>query len=204
LSLIQSIWARANDAYLRIDTQEQSSGNGRPLHDSSAAAKYDDCVDYQGADYRNLRRVIRELRLSPEDVFFDIGCGKGRVICLAARERLQGVIGIELSETLCAVARQNAERVRGRKTPVEVRCGDAATADITGGTVFFLYNPFGAETLREVLANIRRSAAHARKVTIVYYNSVHSDVFESETWLRPIRELRTLTGKRISFWEVQI
>ena len=86
-----------------------------------------DIVYYEPLIYFNVRRMLRLLDLQTDDVRYDIGCGKGRILCVAARRRLKKVVGVELFEELCAAARANAARLRGRKTPIDVVCGDATT-----------------------------------------------------------------------------
>jgi hypothetical protein len=66
-------------------------------------------------------------------------------------------IGVELLAPFCEIARRNAAGLRGRKAPIQIVCGDAATAELSEGTIYFMFNPFGADTLRDTLENIRGS-----------------------------------------------
>jgi hypothetical protein len=62
--------------------------------------------------------------------------------------------------------------------------GDAVTADLSEGTVYFLFNPFGAATLAGVLENIKESLViNPRKIRILYINSAHVDLFLAQDWL---------------------
>ena len=57
--------------------------------------------------------VHQDQRLRPRDegdVFVDFGCGKGRVLFLAARYRFARIIGVELSERMAEQARRNLAR----------------------------------------------------------------------------------------------
>ena len=89
-------------------------------------------------------------------MFYDIGSGMGRIVCAVARKRLRKGIGMELSEPLCQIARRNAMKLRGRKAPIEMVCGDASTADLREGTIYFMFNPFGADTMRDTPENIMK------------------------------------------------
>jgi SAM-dependent methyltransferase len=198
-----------NDLYLGIDTSDVGYEplidplTGRAFAPYSDKALCNDALRYQASDYLNIRRVARKLHLGECDVFYDIGCGKGRVVCTLATYRLGRVIGIDLDETLCEIARKNAARMRGKKTPIDIRCEDAAVADLSDGTVFFMYNPFGPETLKKMLDNIGRSLERNWPIIkIVYYNAVFKDVFQEYKWLRPEPGLLTAVGRReIAFWE---
>jgi precorrin-6B methylase 2 len=144
---------------------------------------------------------MRILRPGPDDVFYDIGSGMGRVLCVAARWRIKRVVGIELDPPRCDIARRNADRMRGRITPIDIRCEDASTADLSDGTIYFLYNPFGPDTMRDVLGHIHRSLAERpRPVRIVYHNSVHEQLMRSCEWLELTNVFKTLRGQRVTFW----
>jgi precorrin-6B methylase 2 len=89
---------------------------------------------------------MKPVRIADHDVVMDIGCGMGRVLCVFARRRLKKCIGIEFSGELAGIAERNARALRGRRAPIEIRIGDAAEADYTEGTIFWIYNPFGERT----------------------------------------------------------
>jgi precorrin-6B methylase 2 len=201
------LWSRLNDIYLNIDTSDERHHSdfdpqrGFPYAKHTEAAKHKDSIIYQGANYWNIRRIIHALQPKKDDVFYDVGCGKGRCLCMLARLPLRRVVGIELDPALVETARRNARQLRGRRTPIDVQCQDAATADYPAGTIYFFYWPFGPETMRDVLKSIERSLNDdPRKITIVYYNATLDHVLRAAPWLEYIRELKTLTGFPISFF----
>ena len=146
--------------------------------------------------------MLRILKPEPQDVFCDIGCGMGRILCVAARTPVKKCLGVELLEPLCQIAQQNGTRLRGRKASIQIVCRDAATADLSEGTIYFLFNPFGPETLRDTLENIRGSLSrNPRAIRIAYYNSQHASVLEALGWLVKAHEFDTFGGHRVTFWE---
>jgi SAM-dependent methyltransferase len=170
-------------------------------HDGARVLDYNS--GYQGANYFYLRRIAHMVRPDvPNQInFYDVGCGKGRALCVMARQPFKKVVGIELREELCHVARDNAANLRGRRAPIEIVCADAVEADISDGHVYFLYNPFGRSTLSRVLDNIERSLVGSpRRVNIVYYNAVCEDLFSSRSWLERYHVLPTFSGVPISMW----
>lgn len=205
---LKPLWNRANEAVLGISTTQAMQPNSGKTRcgewwkgQRSAAARFSDNFQYATVDYFNLRRVIRAIRPRRADVFYDIGCGMGRVLCVIARQELKRCVGIELFEPLCRIARSNAATMRGRKTPIEIVCGDAATADYAGGTIYWMFNPFGKQTMALTLERIRESLRmEARPITIVYYNTCHESVFMQARWLHRIREMKAPGGQRITFW----
>ena len=202
---LTNLWVKLCDKALRIRTandpltkeQERRGWFGEP-----GASRYADNYRYEAPDYLYLRRVLRVLDPSPADVFFDIGSGKGRMLCLAARRNIARCIGIELHEQYCAIARSNAKLLRGRRAPVEIRCADATSADLGGGTIYYLYNPFGEKTMAQTIANLRSSVEAApRSIRVVYYNPVHEKLFSESGWLEKYREFRTGYGLAVTFWK---
>jgi SAM-dependent methyltransferase len=139
---------------------------------------------YEPTDYLLLKKCIRRLNLLPCDVVFDVGCGMGRVLCFVARMNVAKCIGIELSPELASVAVKNAQRLRGKRCPIEVRVADAATADYSEGTVFWLFNPFGPSVIEAMLQQIKSSLARSpREIRIAYLAPFHNEVMKKQNWL---------------------
>ena len=124
--------------------------------------------------YGSIHRIVRHLDLRPTDAFVDIGCGKGRVICSAARFDVRRVIGVDIDPALCEQARTNASTMRGRRAIVEVSNCGAQDFDYGECTKFFLFNSFGAATLKLVLESIERSLREdPRPIRFAYVNPFH-------------------------------
>jgi SAM-dependent methyltransferase len=188
INLVRPVWTMLNEVVLNIRTMSPRTADstasdpmtpqGRGQY--SRPAKHEDNYGYDSPEYWYIRALARRLKLAREDVFYDMGCGMGRVLCLVARRQIRKCIGIELLEPLCQEARRNALRLRGRRTPIEIICADAATADLSEGTVYYLYNPFGNGTLGDFLTNLDTSVSrNPRKVRVVYYNSVHESILKA-------------------------
>lgn len=141
-----------------------------------------DATGYGQTSYSVLRYVLRYV--GSGDVFVDLGCGKGRVIrFVASRRKLEKVIGIEIVPELAQIARSGVVNV-DLIAPVEVIEGDATSADLSQGTVYYLYNPFGRKTLRKVLRNIRKTLdSNPRRIRIIYSNPVWAALLDGSSWL---------------------
>jgi cyclopropane fatty-acyl-phospholipid synthase-like methyltransferase len=161
--------------------------------------------DYSSLPYAAIFAVLDALALDPADVFVDLGSGKGRVLCCAARRPLRLVAGVEYAEDLCRLARENVARMHGRRAEVRVECGRAEDTDFTGVTVVYLYNPFGPETLSRVLDRLGRSLAqHPRALRLAYVNPEHEGPLETCGFLDCDRRWGRDTHKdvhhAVSFW----
>lgn len=88
--------------------------------------------------------------------FIDIGSGKGRALVLAARHSFAQIIGVELSARLHRIAEQNIATVGASlRTRVTLVNQDARRFEFPmTPTVVFLFNPFGAEVMRDVIRKI--------------------------------------------------
>lgn len=208
-SSLRPLWTSCNELALNIETTPSSApSTGNSNRDRawwraefSSQAKHDDGTTYASPDYLYLYKIARILNPSPEDVFYDLGSGKGRMLCVMARKRLRKCVGIELFEPLCQMARRNALRLRGRKSPIEILCEDAAKANLSDGTIYFMFNPFGIDTMRDVLDHIEKSLSeNPRHVSIVYHNAFHETALTERSWLEKCRSFKSLQGAAVSIW----
>lgn len=147
-----------------------------------------DGIKYLGQDYASLDVMIEHLGLGADDVFLDLGCGKGRVICRVGKEPIKKSVGVEFRDDLVEIANDNAAQLKGRQTQVEVVCGDACDYDFTDVTVVFMYEPFGWKTLRRVLANIEESLrSNPRSVRVLFSRTERFGVvLDMCDWLMPV------------------
>ncbi len=168
---------------LGIDTEEACAKNDISLNR--------DMVPYEPTHYRRLQRILAAMKLTPEDTFIDLGCGKGRVVCSVARMRVRKIVGVELDAALADICERNLVRMKGAQSPVEIVRSDAVNYRFTDETAVFIFNPFGYRTLSSVIDNLARSlAARPRKLRIAYLNPLHRSLFDSRTWLAPARRVR--------------
>lgn len=149
---------------------------------------------YRPLPWRALSRILSENDVRPDDVFIDLGAGKGRAVFLAARYPFKRVIGVEMSAELSAVARANIEKVRD-----QLQCQDVeiVTSDVLlykipdDATVIFLYNPFQgdifASTIRKLLESVDR---RPRQVRVIYVFPTELEFLRSTGRFRVLRHVR--------------
>lgn len=142
-----------------------------------------DGTPYQPTRLRLVRRVLSSLHLAPGGAFVDFGCGKGRVLLLAADYGFRRTTGVEFAKELCEIARDNLDRYRrktGIKADIRIVEGDAVEYEIQDDeNVFFFSNPFSAALMEKVVRNIECSLrARPRRGLIVYNNPLWGDAVE--------------------------
>ncbi len=136
-------------------------------------------VFYQPTPARHIFSLIDLTALSAADVLVDLGSGLGHVpllvsICTAARS-----IGIELEPAYITCARQCVHSLNLNR--VAFLQQDARVADLSTGTVFYLYTPFTGSILRTVLKRLQ-CEAEARPIRVYSYGPCTA-VLAAEPWL---------------------
>lgn len=133
---------------------------------------------YEPLNYPSLDGIAGRLAAGPDDVIYDIGCGMGRVVCYFARLPVKKVVGVDLDADLLRACEANLARLPGRKSPVELRNIDATEGEYSDATAVILFNPFGAEVLRAVLAKLQATAqVTGRPIRVYYAFPAHKQVF---------------------------
>jgi SAM-dependent methyltransferase len=165
------------------DKKFEIETEGRYLFEDELSL-YSDAVVYVPTPFSRLKTIIEYIQLKPEDIFLDFGCGKGRVILYVSMHRLKKVVGIELNPELFAMAKNNLEHFKFKKTPVELVHGDAVNYSIKDENIFFFFDPFGRKTFQRVIENIRNSLTeNPRAVRIVYYGPQYQNFLNEQSWL---------------------
>lgn len=123
--------------------------------------------------WRWLRQMFDGESIKVDDVILDYGSGKGRAaIWLAIRFQVRQVIGVELDESLCEIAKKNCQRIRGRLAceQIDFICTNAMNYEVPDDvTVVFMFNPFRGDVFQHVLDQIRASLARSRRTIRLYY-----------------------------------
>lgn len=140
---------------------------------------------YEATPDIEFRYILERLNLRYSDYdFVDFGSGKGAVIALAGTYPFNRVTGIEhcaklhQTATLTLTKLENAARIP--QGVVRSLHGDAAALELPAlPYVFYLFNPFAPETLRDVLNNCVKAASEAGKPSyILSKNPVHSAIYD--------------------------
>jgi predicted RNA methylase len=179
-------WARMSDAnaIARGDSydclDELVSGVlqfDRP--DEAIAELPTEMVFYQPTPARHVFDLLQRAALTESDVLIDLGSGLGHVPLLAAICTPARGVGIESEKAYVACARRTADKLKlGRATFARQ---DARTADLSRGTLFYLYTPFTGSVMRAVLDALRQQAT-LRTIRVATYGPCTSTIAE-ECWL---------------------
>jgi SAM-dependent methyltransferase len=157
-----------------------------------AASDAEECIEYEPCVPEILAGALQMLLIPFQDYgFVDLGCGKGLALLSASIFPFRRMVGIEWSEYVAKIARDNLARFShpGQVCHrIEVLDGDATAYELPHEPlVIFLYNPFKGPLVRRFADNLRRSLEQCpRHVMIVYYNPMFREAFDEADFLREI------------------
>jgi SAM-dependent methyltransferase len=171
-----------------------------------------DRFEYRPSPWRELKHVLPPSEVGPDDVFVDLGCGMGRAVLLAARYPMKRAIGVELSEELCKIARENVEKTRGKHAAkaVEIVQADVLEYQLPDDvTIVYLYNPFTGDIFQSALDGIFASLdRNPRRLRIIYRHHLEHERIMASGRARVVRRyepkslLRRKTGSSTNVYEV--
>ena len=157
---------------------------------------------YMPVSYVLLETIFNQLPVTPRNHFLDIGCGKGRAICVAAYNGFRKISGVDFSKVLCEMTAQNIIVVQQKYPAVEfaVTNKNVLDYDIPGDVdCIFLFNPFD-EMMTEKVANaVKKNLEFTpRFLQIVYANPLYKKAFED------IGFTEVYYSKTMNYFEVSI
>ena len=142
---------------------------------------------YQGSNYYLIEKAFEFLKdKNANNSITDFGCGKGRILVVAAHYGFTMITGVDFAPLLCGEAERNIDKVKSLfpSSTFKIVCSDAVNYKIENDTnVFFFFNPFDEVVMLEVVKNILSSLKeNNRKIYVVYVNPLHKDIFLSASF----------------------
>lgn len=102
----------------------------------------------------------------------DVGCGKGGAIELLSQSYFDKVDGIELSKSICEIAKRNMELLGNPAKIMNVSSTEFDRYDEYD--VLYLYDPFRDEVFRAALSKFEEAARKRRRpMLLIYANPYH-------------------------------
>ena len=138
------------------------------------STQIDHATIYMPAIYSMLELIFDKLNVAEFNHLLDIGCGKGRAICVAAAKGCKMVSGIDFSKQLCMDALQNLTIIQQKQPLLQAKIinNDAYKYTIPFDVdCIFLFNPFDDYLMAGVVKNIQKSIElNPRIITVIYAN----------------------------------
>jgi SAM-dependent methyltransferase len=155
---------------------------------------------YEAVSYFMLEKLLSAFgRISSETSIVDLGCGKGRVMMVAAHFGFIRITGIDFAKELCEEAKANMIRTQSIIPGIEWNVMHANVLDYAireNDSVFFMFNPFVEETLNAFLDRLDASCKmHPRKTYFIYASPLHAAAIEKRGYKIVFRQsLMNLRG----------
>ncbi len=136
-------------------------------------------------------RMLDLAQVGSKDVLYDLGCGDGRIVISAAKDRGARGTGIDIDPARIAEARQNAKDA-GVSGKVDFRVGDLFKTDFSKATVVTLY------LLPTINQQLRPQLWRQLKVGT---RVVSHDFDMGEAW--PPEKVEKIGGKTLYYWTIR-
>ncbi len=150
----------------------------------------DNATLYMPASYDLLETLFDKVNWEGVTHFVDIGCGKGRALCVAAHRGAKKLTGVDFSREFCEKARENLAITSRQVDGISHRVlhNDAFYFDIPDDcNCIFFFNPFDDVIMSGVVENIEISLERKpRAMQVLYINPLQKHLFleagYKQTW----------------------
>jgi SAM-dependent methyltransferase len=179
---LRRLYGNILDCLYRIDTEEIISLDSLGISEGGGER----C---ESTPIGEFSKIMRSLPITPNDVFLDLGCGKGRTLLLAGKFPFKKIVGLDISRELTRIANNNIISMKKKLKCQEYELITANALDYEVPlpvTHIYLFNPFPYLVLAQVLKNLKRSLKeNPRDITFIYYNPKYSTEIERD--FQPIK-----------------
>jgi hypothetical protein len=135
---------------------------------------------YQPTPARHILDLIAACKFSNDDILVDLGSGLGHVPLLVSVLTGIRALGVEVQPGYAASAREAAETLNLRR--VRFAAEDARMADLSSGTVFYMFSPFTGSILTDVLCGLRKQSEE-RQIRLCSLGPC-TRILQGQKWLR--------------------
>ncbi|RYD70441.1 MAG: class I SAM-dependent methyltransferase, partial [Sphingobacteriales bacterium] len=156
---------------------------------------------YMPASYDMLEDLLAFAASKKCQHILDLGCGKGRALCVAAHYGFRQLTGIDISKSFLTTAKENIEstiQTLEIKPEYKLHHADAYYFEIPDSCdCVFLFNPFNDVIMSGVAENISLSLRrNPRTMFILYKNPLHKEFFTANNFVEIYhkQKLRYLEG----------
>ena len=162
-------------------------------------------TEYMPVNYFTIEHVLDHLpENARQGTFLDIGCGKGRALCVAAAYGFTKLYGIDFARQLIEQAEKNLSLTKKRfpSLQYELSWSDISTLEISKDvSTLFLFNPFDEVLMKNIIRKINSSLQqYPREFYVLYCSPRHEELFFADGYnvLYRIKKYNFLEGTILS------
>ena len=127
------------------------------------------------------KKALMMLKEKGNIQLIDIGCCKGKVLCIWERMFKKSkvrIVGVDYSEELIRISKKNLEILKSKNTSLfKMDALDLDPVSIEDKLLIYIYNPFSDNILDKFLKKIE-----PKTVAIAYINPVHTKCFKKHNF----------------------
>ncbi len=126
--------------------------------------------------------IMDYLKVTPEDSFIDLGCGKGWAMQMFSTFPFKRIDGVELNKKLSDIAENNFKTIYGDNDRFHIFNENVFDFKyLDDYNYIYMYNPFPREVFPDVAKLLKESAKRqGRKVTVIYQNPQKGSLIEDD------------------------
>jgi SAM-dependent methyltransferase len=162
-------------------------------------------TEYMPVNYFTIEHLLDHLpETARQGIFLDIGCGKGRALCVAAAYGFTKLYGIDFAKQLIAESEKNLALTKNRYPPLQydLSWSDISTLEINKDvSTVFLFNPFDEVLMKKIIQKINISLQqYPRDLYVLYCSPRHEELFFADSYdvLYRIKKYNFLEGTILS------
>lgn len=141
IKMLNNLFVEFYELKLNIKTRPDLLTDESLSSQQDLRTKFQNGIGYKSPRYFNLLKIAKKVRgWGPGgEIFYDIGSGKGRLLCVMARFPLRKVVGVEVQPALCERGKANTINLKRRIAEMEIGCKDGITSDLSDGNIYFFF-----------------------------------------------------------------
>lgn len=136
---------------------------------------------YMPVSYDVIEAIFQQYNPAGSKHFIDIGCGRGRAMCVAAQFGATKMTGIDFSKEFCDQSKLNLLKTQQDFPALQFKVlnNDAFYFEIPDDAdCIFMFNPFDEVIMSGVIENIDMSLERSpRGISIIYANPMQKHLF---------------------------
>jgi SAM-dependent methyltransferase len=145
------------------------------LHHLIPRSKRQELSIYEPLNYWSAEQLMSFLTAADKkQAFLDMGCGKGRLLVVAAHAGFETLYGVDMAPELCEASQQTIATIQDRypHTDFHIQQADAGNYSIPDEVgVICMFNPFGNPTMKRFIQQVQESLnRQPRSLAILYAN----------------------------------
>lgn len=153
----KNIYGGNNNLIEKLDNLYKNTPNINGIYHK----KYN--TTYGELETLEIDKIFSHLNINSNDVFYDLGCGSGKINYYVAEKYKIKSIGIEIIEERFNVAKSIKEKVKNKN--LHYFKNDFLKVDLSNGTIFYAYNlMWDNKVNNDLIKKIKKTAKNCKYI----------------------------------------